>query len=1231
QSIPLSTPTPPPARVNPNDNLLTSGNNNSTNINDTIGDRSKSMPTPLTNRHRASFSSFNPRSGFSRPMKGVSALGALITTSSATAGMTNMIQTSLTTKPTTEKSKNKRPKRPDIRPFYQTVGGFIHSPRSMSYGSTPSPRTSPFLVPIETSTLESNSMDSCASEEGNPLSCTAADGSGQSRELRKSQSIGKSGKKALKMRFRKIRKRKGSRESDDGHDEATSESDLEVNAPANRDDGSRGTGFARKLAVGLPISKTKVLNTDPSLPPPPPPPQIRTNSSQSRESPTVTIPAYAMAYGFGAVRTMPRSVVTKGNSIPGTPGVISGPSSAAPIMPSTPSGEPSKESSTTRFKEMIKRNVGLSSTSSAATTMPSSTATSPPVAGRPNYQPRGAIGDLLLSGDDQPSSKFSVSRLTGRRKKLTKIGGIGTGLVGAGLGAGVLGEMARGAVGPEGVSLDEDDDEAIYASMRENPHQHHFRAFLPHLLPPMNEGHPHGGLDPVLEEALGGQGINLKSRKKQCALVSRALAEARQFNRDPNVLVAELNPLPADFANAFSALTAPPVSTETAPAPNTAAVTGWSSMPTSSLASATATGGVNGNNTHQIPITGSMVPSATMPSTISALSGSLLTVQVTPPPPLSTSPGSIISQPKPVKLGLPDLRPLAPRSFLFKSYQHSRFHGHYVFRIKGDYIEYGKLPASLDHACSEYFREADKTYRELEHKAKLWHEERQVALMKREQEFEEVRQSDILLCEAVALAEASGNESDASNCYKCDEDITGHRSTIEKYLSMTTEASRSINLDTNSAKPILNFDAGYFPRDDSSSSFSNSDAASFSSTATTPTTSHFNASESNGNPKRRGSDPASSFTVEQSENGTTGAKIDDRSPPNISNVAEGMWEQTNCTREHARLEEMQRVIDNAYWQKVERKHYEDSRQQLHGLYLYLSNLTKKVEYERYEKTCDIEILKANKDATLFAIVNGDKTNAMWLESPSFKQKDEFLNWIAICLMSRENKFIRTTELKDSKTYLDAPFLQDSKKRERDMNKENVDYMIDIADTQLTLLQEKLQAKRIETQQTMRELEVTLGKLGGLDENAKKLAAAMGRALDTSQVRDAMQPSPVTGLTLAETVECKIRDVNERIVVCARIMNAARLNLNRLEYEIELEQRSIRLIRQYKIGIAVVAILVIGFLWLLYDRRNAIAMNLFKPPMSSVPLSPLEAASMDLKSEPVSEAGLTPLSPRSFEV
>ncbi|KAF9116616.1 hypothetical protein BGX27_001025 [Mortierella sp. AM989] len=1122
------------------------------------------MPQRPTSKHHASFGGFNTRSGLSKPIKGVSALGALITASSATACNTGMAVTASaadTIKSTTANLKSKHPKRPDIQPYYQTVGG----PRSMSYGVTPSPRMSSFLAPIETGNLESSFVES------NP-----SDGyqSSNSRGLRKSRSLSKSGKKALKMRFHKLRKRRGSRESGDDQDEASSESDTEFNAPTNRD-GTRGRGFVKKLKS----SKQKTLNADPPLPPPPPQ-QIRDTSGQSRESPTITMPTYAMSFGFGATGTLPLSVVTKRSDVPGTTrAAASWPTSAAPSAPGTPSGEPSKESSTARFKEMIKRNVGLSSTSSAAASIPSSSATSPSFTEKQNHQPWNAIGDLLLSGDEQTTSLFSVSRLKGQRKKLTKIAKAGTG----------VSEAEGTGTGPGCIPLGENDDQVIYTTMLNNPHQYHFRAFIPYLRPPTHDNCPQGDLNSILEGALGEKEFNLKIRRKQTALISRALAEARQSSKDPNVLLTELEPLPSGFTNAFNALAAPPVQNEPVLAPNSATVAMWSSMP---AATGTTGGGMEtgNNNIQQLPIMSSIAHSAVMPSTISAISGSLLTVQAPPAPSSSPSSTSYIS--KSVKVDLPNPSPLAPRSFLFKSYQHSKFQGHYVFRVQGNSIEYGKLPVSLDSACSEYFREADKTYRALEHKAKLWRDKRRAAFMKREQEFKHVWQTDILLCDASEPAEVSGNESDS--CQYGENTGDDPLSSIEKYSSMNQEClvDTQGTLDPYLTNAISDFDAEDSPND-SSSFFSNSYASSCSS-AITPITSYFSTSARIGDAKRRDSDPSSIISVEQSENSHGGTRIDGENLekdciPNVPIMQGRMWEESSTIKEHTRLEQMQRAIDNAYWQKVELNHCEESKQQLYGLYLYLENLTKKVEFERFEKICHVEILKAH------------------------------------------NNEGQAVERNCSKTSLCSSFTKDKEEEENNMNKENIDCLVDMGDVRLSLLQQKLRDKHTEIQQTMQELEEMLEKLSELDENAKKLAAEMGRTLDMSQVRNALQPCPATGLTIAETVDCKIRDVNERIVVCARIMNAARLNLNRLEYEIELEQRSIRLFRQYKIGIAVFTILVLGFLWLVYNRRNAIAKNLFHPPMSSVPLSPLEVASMNLQSEPVSKSGLPSLFPPPPEV
>lgn len=54
---------------------------------------------------------------------------------------------------------------------------------------------------------------------------------------------------------------------------------------------------------------------------------------------------------------------------------------------------------------------------------------------------------------------------------------------------------------------------------------------------------------------------------------------------------------------------------------------------------------------------------------------------------------------------------------------------------------------------------------------------------------------------------------------------------------------------------------------------------------------------------------------------------------------------------------------------------------------------------------------------------------------------------------------------------------------------------------------------------------------------------MIRAIDSQEVQLALRPSPSTGLTVAQTVEWKLKDVNERIVICTRIMGAARFNVS----------------------------------------------------------------------------------------
>ncbi|KAG0301471.1 hypothetical protein BGZ97_002775 [Linnemannia gamsii] len=57
-----------------------------------------------------------------------------------------------------------------------------------------------------------------------------------------------------------------------------------------------------------------------------------------------------------------------------------------------------------------------------------------------------------------------------------------------------------------------------------------------------------------------------------------------------------------------------------------------------------------------------------------------------------------------------------------------------------------------------------------------------------------------------------------------------------------------------------------------------------------------------------------------------------------------------------------------------------------------------------------------------------------------------------------------------------------------------------------------------------------------------MMTTMITAIDSQEIQLSLQPSPTTGQTLAKTVDDKLRDVNERIVICTRIMGAARQNI-----------------------------------------------------------------------------------------
>ncbi|KAF9966292.1 hypothetical protein BGZ65_000430, partial [Modicella reniformis] len=107
-----------------------------------------------------------------------------------------------------------------------------------------------------------------------------------------------------------------------------------------------------------------------------------------------------------------------------------------------------------------------------------------------------------------------------------------------------------------------------------------------------------------------------------------------------------------------------------------------------------------------------------------------------------------------------------------------------------------------------------------------------------------------------------------------------------------------------------------------------------------------------------------------------------------------------------------------------------------------------------------------------------------------------------------------------------------------------------------------------------------------------------RAIDSQEIQLALRPSPTTGLTLAATVQAKLKDVQERIRTSKKIMDAARFNLNRLRYGIELERRSILL---YKVILGVALLFTVLFFWFLYySRTRAIIIIAASPPQPIPP-------------------------------
>ncbi|KAF8948136.1 hypothetical protein BGZ47_006244, partial [Haplosporangium gracile] len=327
--------------------------------------------------------------------------------------------------------------------------------------------------------------------------------------------------------------------------------------------------------------------------------------------------------------------------------------------------------------------------------------------------------------------------------------------------------------------------------------------------------------------------------------------------------------------------------------------------------------------------------------------------------------------------------------------------------------------------------------------------------------------------------------------------------------------------------------------------------------------------------------------------------------PPLSRNRKRSWSSVKEERRRQEEEEENRFKES------ERKFREELEQAVYGLELYLAEILKGLEYERFDAAADVRVVNDNRDTAIFSLYNGDRTNIMSLESPSTKLKCEFINRVAISLMGHEESerdAFSEKRPKDTRRHNFNSFLNMSTGMLRDRSEdstEDADLLLEMIDIRLRQQEAKFRSMRENIQSTMTEIDSCLSQLDRIDERAKKMMTAMITAIDSHEIQLSLRPSPSTGLTLAETVDAKLRDVNERIVICTRIMGAARQNLNRLKYEIELEQRSIRLFRQYKIIIAVISGSIVFLIWFLYHARASALAPQPASPLFSTPPNPFE--------------------------
>ncbi|KAF9349794.1 hypothetical protein BGX26_011957 [Mortierella sp. AD094] len=495
---------------------------------------------------------------------------------------------------------------------------------------------------------------------------------------------------------------------------------------------------------------------------------------------------------------------------------------------------------------------------------------------------------------------------------------------------------------------------------------------------------------------------------------------------------------------------------------------------------------------------------------------------------------------------------IGTKTFLFKSYENLKFQGHYIFRVVGDNIEYKKLPLTLEQPCSQYFREAWVTYRSLEKKAKTLREELERRRINhfwaRNLDFENRIDQSAPLSVTIPKPIRDYSQKNSELERRSSEDTILKSAVAWDQLKSTGSVGPTESPVSTPTLPISK--AGYLDQRYSPQTGTNSVLRGII-----------------GGADRSKSDPIGKSTATElydssSRNGSISFQATPRSA--LYHSRRRSWSSIK-EQQHSE-QQKQQAIEEATWREMERKHREEFQQATYGLELFLTELVKGSEYEIFDAAADVAILNENRGNAVFSIINSDRTNVMCLESPSVKLKYEFLNWIAVSTMDYG-------EVEDE--LIPAPQTKLPKNSSLDFLTANMDGH-----------EEK-------------------SELDEMNETAKETMTNITRDIDSQEVQLALRPSPTTGMTLAATVEKKINEVQERIRVCSTIMDEARHNLYRLRYEIELEQRSIRLFRQYKIIIAVVTISIVFMVWFLYHSRANPLGPQPPSPLFPAPANPIE--------------------------